>query len=128
MKLLYLLFTFVNCINCTKIIKNINTPTCKNCIYYIPNKYDKDFTSLLNKCNKFGYKDIITDKIYNDYADACRNDENKCGIEGKYFKEEKNIKFKILNHYVKNNLSESLFILYIILISIYTTINLKKKI
>ena len=124
MRLLYLLFAFVNS---HKIIKNINTPACKNCIYYIPNKYDIDFTSSLNKCNKFGHKDIITDKIYNDYADSCRNDENKCGIAGKYFIEEKNINGKILKHYIRGNISNGLFILYVILLSVLV-LNSKKNI
>jgi hypothetical protein len=101
MRLLYLLFAFVNS---HKIIKNINTPACKNCIYYVPNKYDKDFTSYLNKCNKFGYKDIITDKITYNYADFARNDELKCGKEGKYFEEEKNIHMKELVYRFASNL------------------------
>jgi len=60
--------------------------------------YDNDFTSPYVKCNKFGEKDIITDKITYKYADSCRNDESLCGKEGKYYIEEKNIHIKILQH------------------------------
>jgi hypothetical protein len=47
--------------------------------------FDSDFTSTLNICEKFGNKNIITDKITYDYADLCRQSDTKCGEEGKYF-------------------------------------------
>jgi hypothetical protein len=93
MKLLYLLFSLVNC---TKIIKNINIPSCKNCVYYKPNIFDSDYTSSFSKCTKFGEKNIVTDVVQYNFADSCRNDEARCGYEGKYFEEEKNINRKIL--------------------------------
>ena len=80
-----------------KIIKNMDLPACRNCIYYKPSIIN-DFTSPLNKCEKFGEKDIITDKITYKYVDTCRIDENLCGHEGKYFKEEPNIIAKIVFH------------------------------
>ena len=95
MKILYLLFIFVNS---EKIIKNINIPACKNCIHYKPSYFTTDFTETFNKCDKFGNKNIITNEISYDFADMCRNDENKCGYEGKYFEQEKNIKLKIFTH------------------------------
>ena len=61
-------------------IKNINNPSCKNCIYFQPS-VDYEF----GKCKLFGNKNIISDKITNNYARDCRNDENKCGIKGKFF-------------------------------------------
>jgi len=100
-KLLYLLFT---CVNSEKMIKNINIPACKNCIYYKPKLYD-DFTSSFNRCENFGEKDIITDKIEYNFADSCRNDESKCGKEGKFFIKEQNINIKILQHSIIKNIS-----------------------
>ena len=91
-----------------KIIQNINLPSCKNCIFYKPDNFNSDFTSTYNKCEKFGKKDIITDKITYNYADSCRTNENMCGNEGKYFEEEKNIKLKIAKHKIITNLPFSL--------------------
>jgi hypothetical protein len=76
-----LLFSVVNC---EKFIKNINIPSCRNCIHYKPEIYT-DFDSTLNKCEKFGEKNIINGEIRLDFADSCRNDETKCGHSGKYF-------------------------------------------
>jgi len=80
-----------------KIIKNMDLPACRNCIYYKPS-ITNDYTSPLNKCEKFGEKNIITDKITYKYADMCRIDENLCGHEGNYFKEEPNIVAKVIFH------------------------------
>ena len=90
--------------NSEKIIKNFNIPACRNCIYYKPNTLYGGFTSPFNKCTKFGEKNIITGKITYNYADDCRNDEAKCGKEGKYFEEEKNIRMKVLAYRVASNL------------------------
>ena len=115
MKILYLLFSIINS---EKIIKNINIPSCRNCIHYKPSYYTTDFTASYNKCDKFGDKNIITNKISNDYADICRNDENKCGYDGKYFEPEKNIELKIFTHQtisrIPSILAVSITILYFI--------------
>ena len=95
MKLSYLLLSAVNS---GKIIKNINIPVCRNCIYYKPYVYGDEFSSMYSRCEKFGEKNIITDEIKYDYVDDCRKNESKCGFEGKYFEEEKDIDFKRLNH------------------------------
>ena len=98
-----------------KIIKNINYPSCRNCIHYKPNSYYSDFTSILSKCEKFGEKNIITDEIKYNFADSCRDNESKCGKEGKYFEEEKNINTKILLHKITSNMSYILTISFLIL-------------
>jgi len=59
-------------------IKNMNSPVCMNCIYYILNK------SKYGKCSKFGEKDIITGKITYENVTEIRLDENMCGIKGNY--------------------------------------------
>jgi hypothetical protein len=117
MKILYLLFAIVNS---EKIIKNINIPSCRNCIHYKPSYFITDFTDPYNKCDKFGNKDIITNKISYDYADLCRRDENKCSYEGKYFELDENIELKIFTHQIITRtpsiLLVSLIVLYIIII------------
>lgn len=106
MKLVYYLLMFINS---QKIIKNMNLPSCRNCVHFKPNLHS-DFVSPLSKCEQFGEKDIITDKIKYDYADICRSDQYKCGEQGKYFQEEKNINLKILKHKMINNSPIILFI------------------
>ena len=85
-------------VNSEKKIRNINIPSCKNCIHYIPASYNFDFTSPYNRCENFGEKDIVIDKIKYDFSLSCRDDESKCGKEGKYFEEEKNVDMKIFIH------------------------------
>ena len=110
MKLLYLLFALVNGEN---FIRNFNTPSCKNCVYYRPSIHN-EFTSTLNKCTLFGEKDIITDEITYDYADTCRRDEKKCGLFGFGFKKEKNIKLKMVKHTIGRKLPNWLLVLSIL--------------
>lgn len=85
------------------IIFNKNIPSCRNCKFYNPNWYNKDFTSSLNKCMKFGSKNIITNEITYEYADSCRKQEDKCGLVGKYFIQEENIENKIWMHALVSN-------------------------
>ena len=107
----------------TKIIKNIDIPSCRNCIHYNPPFYS-DFTSSISQCNYFGTKDINTDTISYDYADICRNDENKCGIEGKYFEENTNMELRILLHYIVKNTP---FALYMIILTVACIDNVNTK-
>lgn len=112
MRLIYLLFSFINC---EKIIRNINIPSCKNCIHFRPNFYDTDFSSQTSECNNFANKDIITDKIYYDNPISCRNDESKCGKDGKYFEIENNIYQKILFHKLISNIPNNVLTISILL-------------
>lgn len=77
-----------------QIIKNINVNPCVNCVFYKPSTFRK-FTSEFSKCEKFGEKDIITGVINYSYADSCRNNQGKCGIEGQYFVQESTLKLKL---------------------------------
>jgi len=97
MKYIKYLLLFLS-VNSEKIIKNINIPSCKKCIHYKPETYNFDFTSKYNKCENFGEKDIITNKIKYDFAEICRSTESKCGNNGKYFEEEQNLDMKIFIH------------------------------
>jgi len=127
MKIKNILFLMINCrsisshnINSNKIIKNMHIPSCKNCIYYKPSSAN-DFTSTLNKCEKFGEKNIITDEITYTYADTCRHDENLCGKEGHYFEKEKNIDLKIMKHKITRNLP-NIFLILALLLSVVRSI------
>ena len=120
MKILYFLLPLASG---EKIIKNINIPSCRNCKYFQPSIYDTEFASSLNKCNKFGSKNIITDEIRNDYADSCRTDEKKCGEKGIYFEEEQNINMKILKHKI---ISTSPYITIITLVILNVVLTVQK--
>ena len=112
----FLFFLLFSLIKSEKIITNIKSPSCKNCKYYKPSLYNTDFTASYNECIKFGIKDIITDKLSYDYADSCRKDESKCGKEGKYFEEEKNLNIKILKHKFISNIPNNLLTIIVLLI------------
>ena len=111
MKFIYLLIYLVNC---ERNIRNINIPACRNCIHYKPNMYNK-FTSDKSTCGNFGYKDIITGEIKYDLAHFCRNTQDKCGKEGNYFIQERNLTIKILKHKIIKNCP---FIFKIVLVTI----------
>ena len=97
------------------VIRNSNLPSCRNCVFYKPLE-NRDFSSIYSQCEKFGDKNILTNEIKYDLVKICRIDETKCGIKGKYFKEEKNIDFKIWKHSI-SNLKSSLSPLWIFTIS-----------
>lgn len=63
-------------------IKNMNLPSCKNCVHYKRNSND-----FYSRCKLFGEKNVITDVIDFDFAYSSRNNESKCGINGKYFQQ-----------------------------------------
>jgi len=96
-------------LNTPKIISNIENPTCKNCVHYKPSLTNIDFVSQFNKCEKFGEKNVMNGKIKYDFAIVARNDENKCGLSGKYFEQDPNINIKILKHFVIAKLPPFLF-------------------
>jgi len=83
-------------------IKNFEKPICINCKHYIIETYN-DFSSSNNKCCIFGNKDIYGGKISYDYVSECRKDEEKCGIEGKYYEPEYNLICKKMKHNIMRN-------------------------
>jgi hypothetical protein len=112
MILIYALYLLPFLVRCEKIIKNINIPTCRNCIHYNPNPAF-EYTSSFSKCDNFGEKNIVTDEIKYDYVDSCRRDESKCGNEGKYFLEDPNLNMKIFRFTLKKN--TNIYILIILM-------------
>ena len=59
-------------------IKNQNKPICANCKFYIPSN---------SKCSKFGEINIITNECRYEDAIIVRMDENKCGDDAVFFKQ-----------------------------------------
>ena len=116
MNMMYYFLFFSGCIMTmeSKIIKNMNVPSCRNCIHYKPSLYSKFSSDYTSKCNYFGTKDIQTDEIFYDYTSSCRNDESKCGLNGIYFEKEPNIGFKIFLHNSIHYLPFSMYAVFII--------------
>ena len=92
-------------------IKNINVPVCRNCIHHIPNKY-YNYTSTFSKCAKFGEKDIISGHINNHYTEHCRDNENMCGVEGKYFEQDPEVEKKTFDFNVRKTFKDNYVYLY----------------
>jgi len=120
---LNLLFILLCAID-AKIIKNIDIPICRNCVYYKP-EYYTDFSSEVSKCVFFGTKNIQTGVINTDFASLCRENEDKCGVEGKYFEEDTNVELKIWLHNIIRTLPFNMSLLFIF-INIYIE-NVKPK-
>ena len=66
---------------------------CKNCIHYIPPRYDIEFASSFGRCKKFSKNNV-------EYADICRMNELKCGKKGKYFEKEPHLYTKMIKHHL----------------------------
>lgn len=109
---------FFSCGAESKLIKNINLPSCRNCIHYSASFYNNDFSSSLNKCTYFGTKNVQSDKVNYDYAENCRNDEEKCGLEGKYFEQNPYFIWTIIKHGLVSNLPQILLISYLCIVSL----------
>jgi len=101
-----------------KIIKNLHIPSCSQCVHYKPTFYS-DYSSQLGKCEYFGEKDIHSGDILYDYADACRRDEKKCGINGSYFEKQSNIQLKRALYSITQNWPFNLWLITILLLNIY---------
>ena len=79
MKLLHYIIFIIKIVNVEPyFIKNQNKPICANCKYFIPNK---------NKCGNFGEIDIITNEYIYEDAIIVRTDDNKCGEDAIFFKQ-----------------------------------------
>ena len=111
--LLYLfVFSSAYMIN-AKIIKNIDVPACRNCIHYKPSILYDDYDSPFTKCKYFGEKNIKSNEITYKYADLCRENENKCGLNGKYFEEDVNAQMKFVLYNIIKIAPISLYIIFV---------------
>lgn len=116
----FMLYSVNNVVKSTR-IKNIHLPSCRNCIHYrVP--YHNDLSSSLNKCSYFGTKNIQSDEIDYDFADHCRKDEEKCGLEGKYFKENQYVILSIMKHGLFSKLPLLITISYLCIVFIASNI------
>jgi hypothetical protein len=117
--IILLLVPYLNIANGTPTIKNNLSPACINCKFYKPNVYS-EFASSLSRCEKFGEKNITTGKIEQDFVAMCRNDESKCGVEGKFFEEEENIDQKQFLHSIEYHLPKFFALFLFIFYSCFT--------
>ena len=81
-------------------IVNSGKPVCTNCKFYKPNKFS-NFDSDVGECLFHGRKNIYNGKITYEYADLCRENTEKCGLEGVNFEEETNLAMKKSIHHVR---------------------------
>jgi hypothetical protein len=64
---------------------------CITCVNYIKYKctdpYDEIYytQTKIGKCSVFGTENLVTGEIVHENALICRNDENKCGYNGRYY-------------------------------------------
>lgn len=121
---MYLKFFLLYSLVSGKIIKNINCPACRNCKYYKPYENGK-FDSTLSKCEFFGTKNIHSDVIEYDYADLCRSDQDKCGLEGKHFVKEEDIGSKMLLHTIYRS-APIAFCFLLLILQVYNGIKIDK--
>lgn len=98
-------------------IKYLNSPSCKNCVYFRPSliKLD-DSLYTFGKCHKFGEKDVVSGKIHYSFADLCRTNEFKCGFKGKYFVQEK---YAQIRAFIYKMISLSYYLIVITIIGFY---------
>ena len=86
---LFTFFTFFSSTSSvfkTKFIVNGNVPKCANCIYFDKNNLIVEGDPFyLSRCTKFGVAHLVSGNITYEYADFCRKDDMKCGVQGKYF-------------------------------------------
>ena len=107
-----------------KFIKNVDLPSCKKCIHYLPSMYHSDFGSNMNRCSKFGEKNTISDEIKYDFVESCRKDEKKCGEKGEYFEEEPYLVLKIAMHRLAY-LTPYFSIVFLFLLPVFLTAQLE---
>ena len=111
MKLLHYII-FINKIKNVELyfIKNQNKPICANCKFYIPTN---------NKCSKFGEINIITNEHVYEEAIIVRNDDNKCGEDAIFFKQNY-FKFITIPYYgIVENKNTMTFLLNIFFVPIF---------
>jgi len=64
-------------------IKNAKVPVCLECAYFIQGK--------INKCLKFGEKNVVSGKVIYVNAETARSTENMCSGNGIYFEKNKTV-------------------------------------
>jgi hypothetical protein len=105
-------------------IKNSAFPSCKNCIHHRPSIFSDNYISTFSKCSYFGKKDIITDNIEYDFADSCRQQNDKCGNEGKFYVKDKYVNTKLGIYTLIRNIP-NISTIYIMVILYYNNYNRK---
>ena len=114
------LLFLLSIVDAKKII-NGNLNSCKNCIHYTVDAFS-NYDSMFNKCGYFGTKNLQTDRIEYKLASSCRENEDMCGLEGKYFQQSKYVQYKTLLYSLKEpgNIVIIYFIIYISILIHYS--------
>ena len=71
-------------------IKNKDFKPCVSCVHFIEDTSNYPYDPPANnekygKCKLFGEQNLISGNVHHEYAVWCRQDVNKCGIEGKHY-------------------------------------------
>lgn len=79
---MWLLLWFMMVNKVPNFIRNIDLPSCVDCVHFIDNG------NMHGKCKLFGSKDRVSGTIIYDYARICRDERlgGCCGPDGKYYK------------------------------------------
>jgi hypothetical protein len=99
MRLCKLLFTILHS------QKGTRTPSCASCAFYQPSTSDGEFESISGQCTKF--------QIH-DYAESFRLNESRCGAEGRFFQEERNLPLKVIQHKIVTTMPYGIGILIVL--------------
>ena len=96
MYILRLIHTFLSCIAGKIFIRNLELPSCLNCLHFIKhtNNYPYDpvpSNTEYGMCKMFGEMNMITGAIEYDYAKHCREDNSKCGKLGSEYMNSKEV-------------------------------------
>ena len=65
-----------------RVIRNVNFPICKNCVYY---------RNKAGKCVKFGVMDLVSGVVNYQSAQSIRSDNGPCAERGLYYKSLSNL-------------------------------------
>ena len=76
--------------NLSSFIKCRDLPACINCVHFIEDQSNYPYDpppsdEKYGKCKLFGRQNMVTGNINYEYASLCRENEEKCGKNGKFF-------------------------------------------
>ena len=93
---IFLLLWAVCVYSCKHIVRKNMYISCKNCVHFRPRRFNTEKSVfLLGKCSRFYEEDMTQKSIVYELATECRNDEEKCGKEAKYFEPNDNRMYKM---------------------------------
>jgi hypothetical protein len=76
-------------------IQHADVPSCVNCKFYKP-QYYTTFESPLSDCKAVGENNVVTGEV--DYVSVSQCRRYECGVEGKLYEPEPNLRLKKIKH------------------------------